>query len=87
MRQNEKALATLKSTQKTGAGEGQKIAELKCKCISELAQEGKGILPKLTKSGKDTLIDVNFLIPTLQNPEENDKAPTIRNCYCPCNVT
>lgn len=82
----EKAPATLKSTQKNRGREGAVNWRLKCKCISELAQEGKGIFPKLEKSAKDTLIDVNFLIPTFQNPEEN-KAMKIRNCYCACSVT
>lgn len=82
-----KTPATLKNTPKAGPWKGQQIAELKCKCISELVQEGKSIFPKLKKSTKDMLIDVNFLSPTLQTPEENNKALKIRNCSCQCNVT
>jgi hypothetical protein len=50
MGKKEKAPATLKSTQKAGPWQGQQTAELKCKCISELAREGKSIFPKLKTS-------------------------------------
>lgn len=87
MGKREKAPATLKNTQKAGPWKGQQIAELKCKCTSELAQGGKRIFPEQQKSAKDTLIDVNFLIPILQNLQENNKVPKIRNCSCQCNAT
>lgn len=87
MGKKEKAPATLKNTQKAGPWKGQQIAELKCKCISQLAREGKSIFPEWKKSAKDMLIDVNFLIPILQNLEENNKAPKIRNCSCQRNAT
>lgn len=87
MGEKEKAPAALKNTQKAGPWKGQQTAELKCKCISELAQEGRSLFPKLKKSAKDTLIDVNFLIPTFQKLEENNKALKIRNRSCQRNVT
>lgn len=83
MGKKEKAPATLKNTQKAGPWKGQQIAELKCKCISELAQEGKSVFPERQKSAKDTWIDVNFFIPIPQNLEENNEAPEDQKLLLP----